>query len=135
MYSNILVPVALDHRPTISDAVKAAEKLLSDGGKITALNVMDPVPAYVAQYLPDDQLDRNLTERRGLLAAEMAGAPHVETVAITGHAAQSILDFAAKNDVDCIVVASHDPGLQDYFLGSTAGRVVRHAHCAVHVVR
>jgi universal stress protein F len=25
--------------------------------------------------------------------------------------------------------------LQDYFLGSTAGRVVRHAQCSVHVIR
>ena len=135
MYSNILVPVALDHRPTIAAAVTAAEKLLSDGGTITALNVMDPVPAYVAQYLPDDQLDRNLTERRAMLKAEMADAPHVKLEAVTGHAAQTILDYANKHEVDCIVVASHDPGLQDYFLGSTAARVVRHAHCAVHVVR
>ena len=34
-----------------------------------------------------------------------------------------------------IVIASHDPGLADYLLGSTAGRVVRHAHCSVLVVR
>jgi len=37
--------------------------------------------------------------------------------------------------VDLIVIASHRPGLKDYFLGSTAGRVVRHSPCAVHVIR
>ena len=43
---------------------------------------------------------------------------------------------AAEDDkVDLIIIASHKPGLQDYFLGSTAARVVRHASCSVLVVR
>ena len=54
---------------------------------------------------------------------------------VTGHAARTILDYAEQMKADCIVIASHDPGIQDYFLGSTAARVVRHAHCSVHVVR
>ena len=37
--------------------------------------------------------------------------------------------------VDLIIVASHRPGLQDYFLGSTAAKVVRHAKCSVLVIR
>jgi nucleotide-binding universal stress UspA family protein len=56
-------------------------------------------------------------------------------VVIEGHSGRSILDHAAENDVDCIIIASHRPGMQDYFLGSTAAQVVRHATCAVHVVR
>ena len=59
----------------------------------------------------------------------------IEAHVVTGHAARTILDFAERIEADCIVIASHDPGIQDYFLGSTAARVVRHAHCAVHVVR
>ncbi|WP_371932559.1 universal stress protein [Pararhizobium sp. IMCC21322] len=46
-----------------------------------------------------------------------------------------MVEYAESNGVDCIIIASHRPGLQDYFLGSTAARVVRHAHCAVHVIR
>ena len=34
-----------------------------------------------------------------------------------------------------IVMASHDPVLSDYLLGSVAARVVRHAHCSVLVAR
>jgi len=37
--------------------------------------------------------------------------------------------------VDLIIVGSHKPGLQDYLLGSTAARVVRHAMCSVLVGR
>ncbi|WP_170501927.1 universal stress protein, partial [Ruegeria atlantica] len=37
--------------------------------------------------------------------------------------------------IDCIVLASHKPGMKDFFLGSTAALVVRHARCSVHVLR
>ena len=56
-------------------------------------------------------------------------------VVITGHASRAIMDYAHDNDCDCIVIASHKPGLEDYFLGSTAARVVRHSRCNVHVLR
>ena len=45
------------------------------------------------------------------------------------------LEWVEVNQVDCIVIMSHRPGLQDYFLGSTAGRVVRDATCSVPVIR
>jgi nucleotide-binding universal stress UspA family protein len=43
--------------------------------------------------------------------------------------------YASENGYDCIVIASHVPGFENIFLGSTADRVVRHAKCAVHVIR
>ena len=52
-----------------------------------------------------------------------------------GAPASTILDVAGELSVDMIVIGSHDPGLADYFLGSVAARVVRHAHCSVLVVR
>jgi nucleotide-binding universal stress UspA family protein len=33
------------------------------------------------------------------------------------------------------VIASHRPGMADLLIGSTAAQVVRHAPCAVHVLR
>ena len=42
---------------------------------------------------------------------------------------------AKEKNADMIIIASHRPGLQDYFLGSTAAKVVRHATCSVLVVR
>lgn len=50
-------------------------------------------------------------------------------------AGRVITEYANKSDIDCVVIGSHKPGLRDYFLGSTAARVVRHAKCAVHVLR
>ena len=33
------------------------------------------------------------------------------------------------------MIASHKPGFSDYFIGSTAARIVRHAQCSVLVTR
>jgi len=59
----------------------------------------------------------------------------VEPVTLVGHAGRTIVDYATETGIDCIVIGSHKPGLNDYFLGSTSARVVRHAPCAVHVLR
>ncbi len=70
-----------------------------------------------------------------ILAEKLADAPHVTPMLVKGHSARTIIDYANEHDIDCIVIGSHKPGLSDYFLGSTASRVVRHAPCAVHVQR
>ena len=53
----------------------------------------------------------------------------------SGHVANTILEAADSHNADLIIIASHRPGLTDYFLGSTAARVVRHAQCPVLVDR
>lgn len=135
MYTNILVPLAPDHGAVSAMSMKAARTLLGAGGKITVLTVIEPIPSYVAQYLPQDQQDKNRLEVEAQLAAEFAGQPEVSVSVKVGHAAQAILDACEDGSHDCVVIASHRPGLQDYFLGSTAARVVRHAQCGVHVLR
>lgn len=135
MYKNILVPIALDHERDTKSALELAHKLLDEGGKITALHVLEHVAGYTQQYLPPDQLVKRRSEAEARLAKEVTDQEQVEPVLITGHSGRSIVDYAESNGVDCIVIASHRPGLQDYFLGSTAARVVRQAHCAVHVIR
>ena len=40
-----------------------------------------------------------------------------------------------REGVDLIVLASHRPEFTDVIWGSTAGHVVRHVSCAVHVQR
>lgn len=135
MYTNILVPLAPDHSGVTENAMRAARALLAPGGRITVLTVVEAIPAYVAQYLPKDQEGQNRRELKDQLDAEFAGHDDVATQVQTGHAAQVILDVAAEGGHDCVVIASHRPGLQDFFLGSTAARVVRHAQCGVHVLR
>lgn len=135
MYTNILVAIALDHSPDTKKAIEVARLLAEDDAIITAVHVIEEMPGYVANQIPDEILSRRQPEAEAGLNAELDGLKDVKPVVIHGHAGRSIVEYAADANVDCIVISSHRPGLQDYFLGSTAQRVVRHAACAVHVLR
>ncbi len=135
MYKHILVPIAADHPETTKKTLDIAKKLLAPEGVLTLFTVLEPIPAYVAQHLPEGQLEHNMQAVLKDLEADLTEIPGGQAKLSTGHPAREIEHFAAEHDVDCIVMASHRPGLQDYFLGSTAARVVRHAKCSVHVLR
>jgi nucleotide-binding universal stress UspA family protein len=136
MYNNILVPVVFDHGERATDSLKVASELLNAGGQITLLHVMEEIPSYATTYLPEGLAQRHhneAVETLGKLASDLGTKAH--PVVVHGHAYSSILEYSKKHATDCIVIASHKPGFEDYFLGSTAARVVRHARCGVHVLR
>lgn len=135
MYKNILVPIAADHDPNTEAALNVARALAAEGAKITALTVIEAMPGYVVSQIPEGQLEKTVHAVMDGLKEDMAGADDVDVVVIEGHSARTILDYAKKYNIDCIVMASHRPDISDYFLGSTASRVVRHAQCSVHVLR
>lgn len=134
MYKNVLVPIAVDHSPNTENQLKLARLLAGTDGKVTVLTVMEAVPSFIMSELPEGQLERNKQEMRAVLK-ELVHGGDVEIDVVMGHAGRTINEYADTHGIDCILIASHQPGLQDYFLGSTAARVVRHAHCAVHVLR
>ncbi|WP_372886787.1 universal stress protein [Shimia sp.] len=135
MYKNILIPIAVDHDPNTAAALRVARALADEGGRITALSVVEAIPGYVAQQLPEGQMEKNIRLVSEGLKEDLGAAADVEIVVVAGHSGRTILDWAEEHGVDCIVMASHRPDLSNYFLGSTASRVVRHAQCAVHVLR
>lgn len=135
MYKNVLVPIAFDEARDSNGALEIAHAIAEEGAKITALHVVEEIPTYVAQYLPEGQMEQNMADIEATLSEKIKDEIDVTVKVVEGHAATTIVDYAKDNGVDCIVVASHRPGVQDYFLGSTAARVVRHASCSVHVVR
>jgi nucleotide-binding universal stress UspA family protein len=60
----------------------------------------------------------------------------VRTLLVEGDPAAAILDAAARERVDLIVVGSHGrTGLARFLLGSVSSRVVSHAACSVLVVK
>lgn len=135
MYQHILVPLAYAGESDGSSSISVARLLAGDGARITLLHAMEEVPAYAISYLPDDYFD---TIRGGVMTdmtAKAADLPNALAEVVTGNPASAILEYAEAHGVDCIIIASHRPGLQDWFLGSTASRVVRHAKCGVHVLR
>jgi universal stress protein F len=135
MYKNILIPVAPEQRHDTGEALAIARRLLVEGGRITLLSVLEQVPPYAAEYLPDNYIKKNVEEMRTRLKADAGGVKDVEIDVVSGPAGATITDYAGTHEIDLIVIASHRPGLKDYFLGSTASRVVRHAPSAVHVLR
>ncbi|MFN3525581.1 MAG: universal stress protein [Paracoccus sp. (in: a-proteobacteria)] len=135
MYKHILVAVAFDTDHEPEQSLQAAQVLSSPGARVTVLHVKERIPRYAISYIPADyeaELKEAIRARLEGLAARFENGAGV---LIEGHSGQTIMEWAESNQVDCIVIMSHQPGLEDYFLGGTAARVVRHAHCSVHVIR
>jgi len=136
MYRHILVPVAFEATHPPEPALEAAARLLGPQGRVTVLHVMEePEPLAGMFFEPGymDTLRAGLAEELQTLAGRFANG---QGVLLVGHAGRDIAGWAAGNDVDCIVMASHGrKGAARYFLGSTADHVVRHARCSVLVLR
>lgn len=135
MYEHVLVAVAMEETHDTANAIGIARALRREGGAITALHVVEEMPPGVIPHLPRDFVESHHRELAQKLEDATGHADDVRHALIDGHSSTTIIDYAAEHGVDCIVISSHRPGLQDYFLGSTAARVVRHAPCAVHVIR
>lgn len=135
MYKHVLVPISFDNDRDAAGAVGAARILAGKDGKISLLHVIEHIPSYAISYLPHDYL----IEARKAIVTELSDLadtlPNASAHVVEGHSGRTILDWAEENKPDCIVIASHRPGMQDLLLGSTANQVVRHAKCAVHVIR
>lgn len=135
MYQNILVPVIFDEGHDTQASYLAAQQLADEGAKFTVLHVVEALPDYAVSQIPGEILENSRREIERELQQSAAALPGASAKLISGHAGRDIVEYASEHDIDCIVIASHRPGIADMFLGSTAGRVVRHAKCTVHVVR
>lgn len=136
MYKTILVPIDMAHVDEGKSIIDLAREHAAQGAKIILLNVVEEIPTWAASAIPAGIIDKSKAEsRKQLEALAEAGGPDVEARILSGHAYNTILDEAKSSGADLIIIQSHRPGLQDYLLGSTAAKVVRHANCSVLVVR
>ena len=134
MYKLILLPLALDQGYGVR-SMEIARKLKAEGGKIIAVHVIDQIPSFVNYYMsPDNEKEIRKSAEKGI-AERIGMGKDAEAVVLTGHPGRTICDYADKVGADCIIVGSHRPELKDFFLGSTAARIVRYAQCSVHVLR
>ncbi|MGP9789066.1 universal stress protein [Roseinatronobacter sp. NSM] len=138
MYTSIVIAAALfNEGATTRAALDKARKLLSAGGKVTLVHVIDEIPGYVAAAIPQSQISarrKDVEDQLAAIAAEFSDIT-VEAVIRQGQPSASILGCAQEANADLIMIASHKPGLSDYFIGSTAARIVRHAQVSVLVTR
>jgi len=138
MYDTILIAAALfDEGRTTRTMIEKAREMLNPGGRIVLVHVLDEIPKYAAAHVPRTQLtehQRNVRDQLEAIASTVEGVK-TEAVVRSGMASAGILGTAKEKNADLIVIASHKPGLSDYFIGSTAARVVRHAETSVLVLR
>ena len=136
MYARIIVAVDLSNLDQCKALLGKAVQLIDAGGEIRLLHALEEVPSYIAAELPRDLSDRRQAEARMELKTLAGGVDaRVEVEVRTGAASGQILQSAEDSNADLIMIASHKPGLSDYFIGSTAARVVRHAQTSVLIVR
>ncbi|WP_254763701.1 universal stress protein [Natrinema marinum] len=141
MTDRILVPY--DGSPPSADALEYALETFPDA-RVTALYVVPTPDGYEALFEnPEDRVpvvdaadDRGrdiLDEARGLAADRGAD---LETEIVTGKPDHEIVDYAAAEDVDTVVLGSHGrEGVSRLLLGSVAENVVRRSPIPVVVVR
>lgn len=142
---HLLVPTDLSENSR--HAIDAALELTRlSGGRMTLLHVVEPVVAPVGEPLAGEMLPTtlpDLVERRRVSEDELArlracydpAAPLTLQV-IEGVGWNAICETAKEQAADLIVITSHGyTGLKRILLGSTAERIVRHAHCPVLVIK
>jgi nucleotide-binding universal stress UspA family protein len=114
------------------------------GAEVHLLHVVTPPPrlaeAYAVNFDPEKMVqalagEANATMDRMVEAAASWGLVFRREVRV-GVDFREIIDYAAKHDIDLIVMATHGrTGLAHALLGSVAERVVRKAPCPVLTVK
>ena len=135
--------VAIDFSPPSMTALRYATRLDEQFGSVIRLvHVVEPAPFL--NDLPNVALvrtDQEIAKEAKVKLQATAQQEIEELVPVypevrIGKAYNEIVAAAKVSGADLIVIATHGyTGLKHALLGSTAERVVRHAHCPVLVVR
>jgi universal stress protein A len=139
---HILAPTDFsdDSKKALSDALELARMC---GAKLSLLHVLEPSP-YLGEFTPPTMGADLVSDLERQARAELARVlPEAQaaTIAVTravviGSPSQTIVETAAAEHVDLIVMATHGrTGLSHLLIGSVAERVVRTAPCPVLTIR
>jgi len=128
--ANILLPVDFSERSL--DAARQAEVLARHfQSAVTVLHVVDGHEQEFGRFEPGGVKARELET---LLARDFT-AGSISRIVRDGNPAREILDFAAANHTDLIVMASHGYGpFESFLMDSVAAEVLRDASCPVWIM-
>ena len=144
MYSKVLVPLdgsevaecALNHTQAIVRGCNIVDVVL--------LRVIGHTASYRESFAAMVDVERVEAEERTAARAYLDATVKqlaesglsVQADMVNGDAAEAIVDYADKNGVDLIVMATHGrSGVRRWAMGSVADRVVRHARVPVLLAR
>ena len=134
----ILVPVELMDQG-FPIAARAAVQLARPDDEVQVLHLVTPPIQWYTDASGPPSPDVGRIRRSLQQALRSRGLPKAKVTVKVGDAAHlgdSIIEFAKEIEADLIVIPTHGrKGFSRLMLGSVAERVVRLAHCDVHVVR
>lgn len=141
MYERILFPVDLHEDASWRKALPVVVALCRTfGAELHLLTVCPEVPVGILDGNILAEAERHLAESL-VSGIERFAGEHVppdlraSRHVASGRAFHEILKTARQIGADLIVMASHQPEMGDYLIGTNASRVVRHAEASVLVVR
>ncbi|MCB1213577.1 MAG: universal stress protein [Chlamydiia bacterium] len=133
-YKHILFAADLDEKDDTCVGTKAASLAKQCGAKLSIVHVVERFYAYdltLQVSLWEDEIRQHVRERMQALGEEYH-IPQERQFIESGKIKTSILDLAAREHVDLIVVGSHTRhGLGLLFLGSTAFEILNASHCDI----
>ncbi len=137
MFSNIMVPVDLVHKDSLSKALAVAGDMAKHhGAKITVVSVGGALPGALG-HTPGAfaaTVKAFAEELRATHGAEVEARPiisHDPAVETTAALMQAIDETGA----DLVIMASHVPGFLEHIFSSHGGYIAQHAKVSVFVVR
>jgi nucleotide-binding universal stress UspA family protein len=139
------IMVAIDGSELVKQAVKSAVEIakLSEA-KLYAVHVIALVSHSILQSLDEEwkkTMKKQFTiksEKATAYVENVGKAANIEvkSVIIEGSPANEIIDFAEKNDIDLIVMGTHEKTeLQRFLIGSVTENVIRHSRKPVLIVK
>lgn len=141
--------VAIDGSPLSDKAAEEAVRMAAGNpsqfkSKVYAVLVLPNVPRNTfTDFVPSKPITETkeweeLRQRIFYVIEKNAAEAEIplEAKVVYGDPAEELINFAAREEVDVIVIGSTGKGfLKRKLLGSVSDRVARHARCSVYIVR
>ena len=129
MFTKIMVPVDLD-------APEIAEKAMAVAKRLAAIDDAEVLVISITADPRDPEKEAALENRLQAYVDAQKGELRMDGVLTLGGTVPAEIRNAAEDmGVDLIVMASHEPRIDDYLFGSRSARVALHTQCSVMVVR
>ena len=141
MFKKILVPLHLEYVDNHEKLFEGALKLLDkDEGILSLLYVNEnrahgPVYPILDEENEKDYNHQMFSELKKIAKKYSLPEDKIIFKIRDGSAHSEIIDEAQSTKPDIIVMMATKPGIRNYFISSTAERVIRHVTCSVFVIR
>lgn len=136
-HPKVVVPV--DFSEDTEAAIRSGLERVSDPSGLHVVHVLLPLdyasPGVMFGTVSDASREKAIREFLGKTLAKI-GVNGIQVAVLVGDPGLKVTEYATSVDADLIIVPSHGfHGVKHLLLGSTAERIIRHAHCSVLVLR